>query len=87
MSDDQTSFRMKRIERLLHELRYEIERGMMQREIDETINYTFFVPASIAIPKGVVRCVFQTRPMPHPLSMFDEPRLRVVVNSSQEPRP
>lgn len=57
-------YRMERIERLLHELRYEITRGMLESEIDESIGYTFNVPLSKSIPNGVVRCEFRTRPVP-----------------------
>ncbi len=58
------SYRMERIDRLLQELRYEIVRGMMEREIDETLGFTFIVPMSRSIPYGVVRCEFRTRPEP-----------------------
>lgn len=78
---DPTSFRRERIEKLLHELRYEIERGMMEHEIDEELSFRFYVPVSRAIPKGVVACRFETRPVP--AYMVDprdglQPRLRVV---------
>lgn len=77
---DKTSFRMERIEKLLHELRYEIERGMIEREIDETIQFRFYVPLSKSIPDGVVDCRFETRPIPrhHMSSMDVQPRLRLV---------
>ena len=35
MRDDATNFRRERIEKLLNELRYEVERGMLEHEIDE----------------------------------------------------
>lgn len=77
---DPTNFRRERIEKLLHELRYEVERGMLEREIDEQMGFRFIVPISSNIPKGVVVCEFRTRPMPaHAVSMDDlTPRLRVV---------
>ncbi len=77
---DATNFRQERIEKLLHELRYEIERGMMQKEIDETISFRFYVPVSSAIPDGVVFCEFRTRPIPRYLMERDhlEPRLKLV---------
>jgi hypothetical protein len=78
---DKTSFRMERIEKLLHELRYEIERGMMEHEIAEEINFRCYVPVSRVIPKGVVACRFETRPVPaHMIDPRDglQPRLRVV---------
>lgn len=78
---DPTGFRMERIEKLLHELRYEIERGMMEHEIDEEISYRFYVPVSRKVANGVVACRFETRPVPS--YMVDprdglQPRLRVV---------
>jgi len=77
---DPTNFRMERIEKLLHELRYEIERGMLEHDIDETLQFRFYVPISRAIPDGVVFCEFHTRPLPryamHPDEL--EPRLKIV---------
>jgi len=71
---------MERIERLLQELRYEVERGMMEGEIDETMRFTFIVPTSKAIQNGVVYCRFETRPM-HRNTVFGEelePKLKVI---------
>ena len=72
--------RKERIERMLHELRYEVEVGMMQGDIDETLNFEFFVPVSKSIPRGVVACSFKTRPVPKYELSHDhcEPRLRIV---------
>lgn len=72
--------RKERIERLLRELRYEVERGMLEREIDEEMGFRFVVPISQKIPDGVVLCEFRTRPAHrHNVSMDDmQPRLRVV---------
>jgi hypothetical protein len=83
MSDDgtvdHTRFRMERIEKLLAELRYEIERGMINREIEEEIGYQFYVPISSKIPDGVVFCEFRTRPIPHyQVGPWHEPRLKLV---------
>ena len=77
---DKTNFRIERIDKLLHELRYEIERGMLEQDIDETIGFSFYVPLSRAIPGGVVHCQFRTRPIPRHLMELDalEPRLRLV---------
>jgi len=61
---DPTNFRRERIDKLLHELRCEVERGMMERDIDETLSFRFYVPISHAILDGVVFCEFRTRPMP-----------------------
>lgn len=60
-----TNFRKERIEKLLYELRYEVERGMLEHDIDETIGFEFIVPLSRVIPNGVVHCQFSTRPIPH----------------------
>jgi len=77
---DPTGFRRERIEKLLHELRYEVERGMLERDIDEEMGFRFYVPISNKIPDGVVFCEFRTRPIPrHAMSPEDlEPRLRIV---------
>lgn len=77
---DPTNFRRERIEKLLHELRYEVERGMMERDIDEEIGFRFYVPLSSKIPDGVVFCEFRTRPIPrYAMDASDlQPRLRVV---------
>ena len=79
---DPTNFRRERIEKLLHELRYEVERGMMQREIDEELGFRFVVPISNKIPNGIVFCEFRTRPAPRHMASLDDigqnPRLHVV---------
>jgi hypothetical protein len=75
---DSTNFRIERIEKLLHELRYEIERGMLERDIDETIGFSFYVPRSVRIPDGVVQCEFRTRPIPRYMMENMEPKLRLV---------
>lgn len=79
---DPTNFRRERIEKLLHELEYEVQRGMMEAEIDEQIGFRFVVPISRKIPDGVVLCEFRTRPVPrHTLSLSDigqGAKLRVV---------
>jgi hypothetical protein len=77
---DSTNFRRERIEKLLHELRYEVERGMMERDIDEEMGFRFYVPISSNIPDGVVFCEFRTRPVPrHAMSPDDlQPRLKLV---------
>jgi hypothetical protein len=77
------NIRQERIERPLSELRYEIERGMIEREIGEEMTFQFIVPLSSKIPDGVVWCRFQTRPVHrHDVLGYDvilyEPRLKVV---------
>jgi len=60
---DPTNFRQERIEKLLHELRYEIERGCWKGH-RRTMGFRFYVPICRAIPDGVVFCEFRTRPVP-----------------------
>jgi hypothetical protein len=75
-------YRVERIERLLDELRYEIERGMLEREISEELTFRFVVPMSRHFPDGVVCCEFRTRPMLRIDAMgFDQierPRFEVI---------
>ena len=79
--NDRTNFRRERIEKLLHELRYEIERGMLERDISEEIAFTFYVPLSQSIPNGVVFCQFKTRPLPRLMAWDAEPRLKLVSSN------
>jgi hypothetical protein len=82
---DPTNFRMERIEKLLAELRYEIERGMLEQDIDETIGYSFYVPRSIQIPDGAVQCEFRTRPIPrYMVEPGTEPRLKLVKGGKKD---
>lgn len=60
---DPTRFRIERIEKLLYELRYEVERGIMEHDIGECIGFQFIVPISREMKDGVVFCEFRTRPM------------------------
>lgn len=74
-------FRIDRIERLLKELRYEVERGMLNGEVEETIGFRFIVPLSKEMPEGVVFCEFHTRPMHKQVAYgvgMEEQRLKVV---------
>lgn len=64
MDEAPKNFRLERIEKLLHELRYEIERGLMEHEIEEEIGFRFIHPLSRKIPNGVVIGEFRLRPMP-----------------------
>jgi hypothetical protein len=75
---DPTNFRRERIEKILFELRYEVERGMLDGDIDETLSFDFVVPLSKQIPDGVVVCEFRTRPTPRYQVDCVEPRLRLV---------
>ena len=80
--DIAAKMRMERIDRLLNELKYEVTRGFMETEIDETIGFTFIVPVSRQIKNGVVLCQFYTRPVHRDTAMGrsinSEPRLQVV---------
>jgi hypothetical protein len=64
----------------LTELSYEVQRGMMQSEIDETMNFRFYVPISKRIRHGVVFCEFRTRSVTGYYMSPDDlvPRFRVV---------
>ena len=77
-----TNIRQERIEKLLSELRYEIERGMMEREIGEEMTFRFVVPISSKIPNGVVWCEFRTKPCLRSevfgYDVMAEPRLKLV---------
>ena len=71
--------RQERVERLFNELQYEIERGMMEGELDERLGFCFVVPTSKTFSGGVVECRFETRPVQHPVFLgINEPRLKVV---------
>ena len=78
--NDTTNFRQERIEKLLHELRYEIERGMLEKDIGEELGFRFYVPISSKIPDGIVFCEFRTRPIHRYMMNIDDmpPRLRLV---------
>lgn len=78
MKED-SEFRKNRIEKLLHELKYEITRGMMEREIEEEMGFRFVVPTSKHFPKGVVWCEFMCYPRPDVNGIVDAaPRLTLV---------
>ena len=80
MENDKTNFRKERIEKLLHELEYEVIRGMMEGDIDEHLGFRFVVPISKTLAEGVVQCEFRTRPVHRSAMHIDDrqPRLRVV---------
>lgn len=77
---DETNVRKERIQRLLRDLRYEVERGIMERDIKEEIGFRFVVPISNTIKDGIVVCEFRTRPTLRGAMSPDDlqPRLRVV---------
>lgn len=74
------NIRWERVQRLLKELRYEIERGMIEGDLDESLGLRWYVPISKAIPDGVVFCEFRTRPIPRYAMSPEaiEPRLKIV---------
>lgn len=75
--------RMERIERLLHDLDYEITRGVMEGDLDsETLNWIRHGPPSRELRGGFVLIEFRTRPI-HYSSMLGasigaEPGLKVI---------
>lgn len=79
---DKTNYRWERIERLFQELRYEMERGMMDGEVDESVGFRFIVPISKQIPDGVVHCEFRSRPVHRSAIMMRDvgapPKLSIV---------
>lgn len=77
---DPTNFHRERVEKLLKELQYEVTRGMLEGDIDESQGFRFYVPISKAFPDGVVFCEFRTRPIPRIMMDPDDlrPRLRIV---------
>lgn len=77
---DKPNYRRERIERLLEELKYEVTRGMMEKEIDESLQYIFLVPVSNIYKEGVVHCAFSTRPVHRNEALLQKhpPRLTVV---------
>lgn len=84
---NESEYRMERIQRLLDELKYEITRGMMEQQIDETIGFSFIIPVSTQIKGGVVWCEFRTRPV-HYDSVFGRelnagPALKLVKRSDE----
>lgn len=85
MTDDATNFRQERIEKLLRELHYEVERGMMEGDVDETMGFRFYVPISKRIHDGVVFCEFHTRPIPRYMMHPDQlqPRLKIVKSDNR----
>ena len=74
MSD---TFRCDRIMRLLDELRYEVTRGIMEQEIDETLTCQFIIPASTQLPGGVVLFDLRCRPV-HAHSIVGRERDAIV---------
>lgn len=82
MSDIEKNYRLERIERLLKELEYEIIRGMMDGEIDETLHFQFVVPRSKMIPDGMIICKFESRPVTKYAidsnHLYNGSRLRIV---------
>jgi hypothetical protein len=78
MSD---KYRQERIERLLHELRHEVTRGMMEGDLEhEEMGFRFYVPISRSIQDGMVFCEFRTRPVPrwHMAPAGMQPKLKIV---------
>lgn len=81
----EAQYRKERIERLLHELKYEITRGMMEGEIDEHMGFTFIVPVSKVYRKGVVHCEFRTLPVEHfGMSSGESSSIKLAVDNTCE---
>lgn len=72
------NIRAERIERLLHDLEYEIVRGVMEREIEPSMAWTKIMPGG---PTGTVVAEFRVRPLAEGEYNFNDrrgPLLRVV---------
>lgn len=54
------NYRLERINRLLHELKYEITRGIIERDLQELYS-EFFVPINYHNQFKTVRCVIDVR--------------------------
>jgi len=80
------AYRQDRIERLLGDLRHEIERGVINHEISEHLSFKFMVPMSKEGPAYVVKCQFELRPIERKLMDldFDAGRLRVIDGGKQK---
>jgi hypothetical protein len=83
MSDNTAAhMRKERIERLLHELQYELVRGLSEHEIEEEMHWNYVFPICRSIPGGCVVMQFRMRPMPAysvPMTFgYETPRLRLV---------
>lgn len=66
MSDSNENYRRERIQWLLHELKYEIMRGLTENEIGEGLEFTFVHPRSREIEGGCVYGKFELFPArPH----------------------
>jgi hypothetical protein len=75
------AYRQERIERLLAELRHEIERGCINREIPEHMAYRFIVPISALGPDFIVAMTMSLRPVARNQMDGDDAdngRLRVI---------
>lgn len=81
---DKRNFRLERIEKLLHELRYEIERGLVSNEIPEEIGFQFIHPISRKIPNGCVVFDLMMRPRMSWLHCsYQEPKLKLVWDKKE----
>lgn len=73
---DETNVRKERIEKLLAELKYEITRGVMEREIEPEMLYNQLMPGG---PTGQVLLNVQLRPLRRDDYFFShDKKLRVV---------
>jgi hypothetical protein len=76
----EAEYRKERIERLIHELQYEIERGILNHEIEEELHWSHIIPISRAISDGVVLIEFRMRPATRQMAFMrgEPPRLKLV---------
>lgn len=76
MSDP--GYRKDRIERLLQEVRYEVERGVLGREIPETLGFEFVIPVSKEGDDWCVQFVVRMKPMPRWQIASDTRKLKLI---------
>jgi hypothetical protein len=77
----EAEYRKERIERLIHELEYELTRGVMDHEIEESLHWRYIIPVSRKIPNGVVVVQMQMWPATRDTvlpSGHTGPRLKLV---------
>lgn len=80
MTKDPANYRAERIERLFRELKYEVTRGIMEREIDISIGFRFYVPNPDGGDSSPIRCEFRSEPDPYNFYGDEtrDPQLKVI---------
>lgn len=81
-----SSSRIERIEKLMYQLRDEIEHGVIAGDINEKLAFDFYIPFSRRIKKGMVYCLFETKPIGTEMMNIDlvEKRMDLVKRGPDE---